>query len=210
MYDVGPPARRGTATLITWFVASLLVFGALVSMLWLFAQDGVRSPVTADPAGSSASPDPSPDESGAQQVSAGPSAAPSPTPSSPPPEIAIRGEGSGRCLDVPGANLADGVTLQIYDCNDTVAQRWTVTGSGQLRIGDRCLDDPSGGVDGVAVAIDTCHGGDDQRWRTPGDGTVRNVATDLCLDVEGGEVENGTPVLVYSCHQQPHQLWTIG
>jgi hypothetical protein len=32
------------------------------------------------------------------------------------------GVGSGRCLDVPGASTANGVQLQIYDCNGTEAQ----------------------------------------------------------------------------------------
>jgi hypothetical protein len=34
----------------------------------------------------------------------------------------IVGVGSGRCLDVPGASTANGVQLQIYDCNGTTAQ----------------------------------------------------------------------------------------
>jgi aryl-phospho-beta-D-glucosidase BglC (GH1 family) len=34
------------------------------------------------------------------------------------------GRGSGRCLDVPGASTANGVRLQIFDCNGTGAQSW--------------------------------------------------------------------------------------
>jgi aryl-phospho-beta-D-glucosidase BglC (GH1 family) len=34
----------------------------------------------------------------------------------------IVGVGSGRCLDVPAASTANGVQLQIYDCNGTAAQ----------------------------------------------------------------------------------------
>jgi endoglucanase len=34
----------------------------------------------------------------------------------------IVGVGSGRCLDIPGASTANGVQLQIYDCNGTEAQ----------------------------------------------------------------------------------------
>src|SRR5262249_20847804 len=36
------------------------------------------------------------------------------------------GRGSGRCLDVPGASTANGVHLQIFDCNGTGAQAWTL------------------------------------------------------------------------------------
>jgi hypothetical protein len=34
------------------------------------------------------------------------------------------GRASGRCLDVPGASTANGVHLQLYDCNGTGAQSW--------------------------------------------------------------------------------------
>jgi beta-glucanase (GH16 family) len=36
------------------------------------------------------------------------------------------GRASGRCLDVPGASTANGARLQIYDCNGTGAQAWTL------------------------------------------------------------------------------------
>jgi endoglucanase len=36
------------------------------------------------------------------------------------------GRASGRCLDVPGASTANGVQLQIYDCNGTGAQAWKI------------------------------------------------------------------------------------
>ncbi len=36
------------------------------------------------------------------------------------------GVGSGRCLDVPSASTANGVQLQIYDCNGTAAQSFTL------------------------------------------------------------------------------------
>ncbi|WP_263366901.1 cellulase family glycosylhydrolase [Edaphobacter bradus] len=37
------------------------------------------------------------------------------------------GVGSGRCLDVPGASTANGVQLQIYDCNGTAAQSFQLS-----------------------------------------------------------------------------------
>jgi len=30
----------------------------------------------------------------------------------------------GYCLDVPGASAAAGLALQLYQCNQTVAQQW--------------------------------------------------------------------------------------
>ena len=46
------------------------------------------------------------------------------TAGNPPTGNAFRGNESGRCIDVPAANPADGNRLQVYDCNGTGAQQW--------------------------------------------------------------------------------------
>jgi hypothetical protein len=33
---------------------------------------------------------------------------------------------SGKCLDDPGSSTTDGTQLQIYTCNATAAQKWTL------------------------------------------------------------------------------------
>ena len=33
---------------------------------------------------------------------------------------------AGKCLDVAGASSLDGTAVQLYDCNGTAAQRWTL------------------------------------------------------------------------------------
>jgi hypothetical protein len=42
-------------------------------------------------------------------------------------EYKLVGVGSGRCLDVPAASTANGVRLQIYDCNGTAAQAFRLS-----------------------------------------------------------------------------------
>jgi aryl-phospho-beta-D-glucosidase BglC (GH1 family) len=42
-------------------------------------------------------------------------------------EYKLVGVGSGRCLDVPAASTANGVHLQIYDCNGTAAQAFSLS-----------------------------------------------------------------------------------
>ncbi|MDX2595516.1 RICIN domain-containing protein [Streptomyces sp. WI03-4A] len=43
------------------------------------------------------------------------------------PAQAATGTGlAGKCLDVAGANSADGTPVQLYDCNGTAAQRFQV------------------------------------------------------------------------------------
>ncbi|MEV1177634.1 RICIN domain-containing protein, partial [Nonomuraea sp. NPDC049784] len=51
---------------------------------------------------------------------------PTPTPTSNPPATsALKGVGSGRCLDVNGASQANGAQVQIWDCNGQANQQWT-------------------------------------------------------------------------------------
>jgi hypothetical protein len=38
----------------------------------------------------------------------------------------LRNPQSGRCLDVPMGNTADGTKLQIYDCNGLASQTWNL------------------------------------------------------------------------------------
>ncbi|HKN51985.1 MAG TPA: glycoside hydrolase family 30 beta sandwich domain-containing protein, partial [Amycolatopsis sp.] len=37
---------------------------------------------------------------------------------------------AGKCMDVAGANSANGTAVQLYDCNGTAAQQWTVGADG--------------------------------------------------------------------------------
>ena len=44
---------------------------------------------------------------------------------------------AGKCVDVAGANSADGTTVQLYDCNGTAAQQWSRPGDGTIRASSR-------------------------------------------------------------------------
>ncbi|WP_030950196.1 non-reducing end alpha-L-arabinofuranosidase family hydrolase [Streptomyces sp. NRRL S-646] len=79
---------------------------------------------------------------------------------------ALRGTGSGRCLDVPGAAQTDGTFLQIWDCNGAGNQQWTLTDTNQLTVyGTKCLDVPGHATTaGTKVEIWSCNGGTNQQW----------------------------------------------
>jgi hypothetical protein len=42
------------------------------------------------------------------------------------PDDSLIHQASGRCLDVPDSSTTDGVQLQLYECNGSTAQRWSV------------------------------------------------------------------------------------
>ncbi|MEU8279401.1 lectin [Microbispora bryophytorum] len=152
-------------------------------------------------AGGSPSPSPSPSSS----------PSPSPSPSSPSGSTsALRGVGSGRCLDVNGASQTNGAQAQIWDCNGQPNQQWTTTSAGELRVyGNKCLDVNGGATaDGTSVIIWDCNGQNNQKWRLNSDGSITAVGANKCLDVNGGGTANGTKVLIWTCNGQNNQKWT--
>ncbi|MEU4880109.1 endo-1,4-beta-xylanase [Streptomyces althioticus] len=121
---------------------------------------------------------------------------------------AIKGVGSGRCLDVPNASTSDGTQVQLYDCNGRTNQSWELTSSGELRVyGNKCLD-AAGTGNGARVQIYSCWGGDNQKWRLNSDGTIVGVQSGRCLDAVGAGTANGTQIQLYSCGGGSNQRWS--
>ncbi|MFF3897860.1 lectin [Streptomyces sp. NPDC001812] len=117
---------------------------------------------------------------------------------------------NGKCLDVDNAGTADGTGVQVWTCNTSAAQRWTVADDGTLRALGKCLDVSGGGsADGSRVQLWTCNGTGAQKWAAQPDGTVRNPQSGKCLDASGGTWNDGTPVHLWTCHTGPNQKWTL-
>ncbi|MFE9681926.1 ricin-type beta-trefoil lectin domain protein [Streptomyces sp. NPDC006285] len=117
---------------------------------------------------------------------------------------------NGKCLDVDNANTADGTKVQVWTCNSTPAQEWTLLGTGAVRALGKCLDiDNSGSADGTKVQLYTCNGTAAQVWQPQSDGTLRNPQSAKCLDVSGGAGNDGTPVHLWTCLNQQSQKWVL-
>ncbi|WP_406327928.1 alpha-L-fucosidase [Streptomyces sp. NBC_00203] len=113
-----------------------------------------------------------------------------------------------KCLDDDSAGSADGTRVQIYDCNGSLAQLWTVNSGGTVQILGKCLDAYGGGTaNGTRVQLYTCHGGANQQWRASG-GALVNPASGRCLDVPGFNSANGTQVVLWDCNAGANQRWT--
>jgi hypothetical protein len=60
---------------------------------------------------------------------------------------------NNKCLDVADSQTADGTQVQIWTCNSTDAQKWTVSG-GTVKALGKCLDVSGGGTaDGTTVPV---------------------------------------------------------
>ncbi|MFJ5262204.1 lectin [Streptomyces sp. NPDC088387] len=116
---------------------------------------------------------------------------------------------AGKCLDVAGANSADGTPVQIYDCNGTAAQQWTVGTDGTVRALGKCLDvTGSSTANGATVQLWSCGGGNNQKWTVSSAGDIVNPQANKCLDVTGNNSANGTRAQIWSCTGAANQKWS--
>jgi hypothetical protein len=122
----------------------------------------------------------------------------------------IRGAGSNRCLDVPGASTTNGTQLEIWDCNGGANQSFTLTPSKVLTVyGNKCLDVAGASTaPGTKVEIYDCNGNTNQQWNVNSNGTITSVQSGLCLDVKGAGTANGALVDMYTCNGGSNQRWT--
>ena len=126
----------------------------------------------------------------------------------PPTTFRLRGEASGRCLDVNNSGTANGTQMLIWDCHTGANQQFTQSGQ-TLQVLGKCLDAPSTAVAGTRVQIWDCNGGTNQQWTFSGNGTIGSVRFPaLCLDVNGAGTANGTAVILWTCHGGANQRWT--
>jgi type 1 glutamine amidotransferase len=115
---------------------------------------------------------------------------------------------AGKCLDVSGAGTADGTKIQLYTCNGTNAQLWTV-GSTFRALG-KCLDVSGGGtVNGTKVQLWTCNASGAQNWAPQADGTIRNPQSGRCLDVSQNNPADGQQIHIWDCLGAANQKWVL-
>ncbi|GAA1983162.1 ricin-type beta-trefoil lectin domain protein [Catenulispora subtropica] len=117
----------------------------------------------------------------------------------------------GLCLDDRSASTANFNPVQVYTCNGTSAQTWTVDTSGHtLRVLGKCLDVNAGGTaDGTTVDLYDCNGTGAQVWMPQSNGTLLNPQSGKCLDDTGWSTTPGTQAQIWSCSGNANQKWTL-
>ncbi|MFI0938145.1 ricin-type beta-trefoil lectin domain protein [Streptomyces sp. NPDC021020] len=130
----------------------------------------------------------------------------------PPPSAtsgAVTGLG-GKCVDVAGASSANGAAVQLYDCNGTSAQTWTVASDGSLQALGKCMDvSAAGTANGTQVQLYDCNGTGSQVWQPGTGGTLVNPQSGKCLDATGKSSANGTRLQIWSCTGATNQVWHL-
>jgi len=103
--------------------------------------------------------------------------------------------------------------VDLYDCNGSAAQQWSVPGDGTVRINGLCMD-ALGAVaaPGTKVGLWSCTGGANQQWTPQANGSLKNgmsYSGGLCLDVPGANSNNGTQLVIWDCNSGTNQKWTM-
>ncbi|MET9494335.1 lectin [Streptomyces sp. NPDC006552] len=115
----------------------------------------------------------------------------------------------GKCLDVAAASSANGTAVQLYDCNGTTAQQWTVGTDGTVRALGKCLDvTGSSTANGARLQLWDCSGAANQKWTVTAARDLVGQQSGKCADVTGNTSANGTPVQIWSCTGAANQKWT--
>jgi endonuclease YncB( thermonuclease family) len=129
---------------------------------------------------------------------------PSAPPTTPPTTFRLRGEASGRCLDVNGARTANGTQMITWDCHNNANQQFTLNGQ-TLQVTGKCVDALRNAGSGTQALIWDCNGADNQKWNLTTTGTITNVQSGLCLTSTSNN--SGAAVTVSTCNNSAGQRW---
>ncbi|MGD0558942.1 MAG: ricin-type beta-trefoil lectin domain protein [Streptosporangiaceae bacterium] len=116
----------------------------------------------------------------------------------------------GLCVDVRGASTAEFTPVQVYTCNGTDAQEWTVVEAGStLQALGMCMDINSGGTtDGTTVDLYTCNDTAAQVFIPQSNGELYNPQSGKCLD-DTGYGGSGTQLQIWDCADTSNQIWNL-
>jgi hypothetical protein len=117
---------------------------------------------------------------------------------------------AGNCVDVANASNANGTAIQLYPCNGTNAQSWTVVPDGTLQALTKCLDVTQGGAaNGTQVQLYVCNGTASQQWQSTSDGQLVNPQSGRCLTDPGDSTAAKTRLEIDDCRRAAGRLWGL-
>jgi chitinase len=123
----------------------------------------------------------------------------------------IVGNNSGLCLSVTGASTSPGATADLYTCNGSVSENWTVNSNGTITGNNSglCLS-VSGNSSALKTTADinTCDDDSYENWTVNSNSTIVNGASGLCLSVTGASTAIYATTDLYTCNGSVSEYWT--
>ncbi len=127
----------------------------------------------------------------------------------PPPSGPIKGYG-GKCVDDHGSSTADGNPIDIWTCNGTAAQTWTVAANGTLQVLGKCMNITGAHTtSGTKIILYTCSSAWNEQWKHQSNGELVNPHSGMCLNDPGYSTVNGKQLIIWSCVNTANEHWTI-
>ncbi|MET9181913.1 RICIN domain-containing protein [Kitasatospora aureofaciens] len=118
----------------------------------------------------------------------------------------------GKCVDIAHGSNNNATPVQIYDCNGTGAQWWTLGLDNTVRGLGKCLNVVWGSAsspNGTKVEIYDCVGSQGEQWIPQPDGSLKNVLTGKCLDELGFDTSNRAQLGIWDCNGLANQKWVL-
>jgi hypothetical protein len=118
---------------------------------------------------------------------------------------------SSKCLSVTGASTANGALAEIFTCNGSTSENWTINPDSTI-VGapsGKCLEVVgSSTADRAQVDISTCTGAANQKWTVNTGSTIVGTQSGKCLSVTAASTANGAVADIYTCNGSPSETWT--
>jgi hypothetical protein len=115
---------------------------------------------------------------------------------------------SAKCVDLYHSQTINGTKVQMWSCDLTNAQNWTLNSDGTVRILDGCLEIRGlGDADGTPIDWWSCNGVANQQWQVTASGELLNPTSSKCLDDPNSSTTDGTQLDLRTCNQTNAQKW---
>jgi len=117
---------------------------------------------------------------------------------------------ASKCLDDWRDSTTEGTKVDLYNCNKTAAQEWTVNSNGTIENANgKCLDNWQAiNKNGNPIRMYRCSATDGaQQWRVTGN-VLKNPMTNKCVDDPDASTANGTQLQLFTCLGNKNQGWT--
>ncbi|MGN5380521.1 ricin-type beta-trefoil lectin domain protein [Streptomyces lasalocidi] len=109
--------------------------------------------------------------------------------------------GTKLCVDDSSSGTTDGNKIDLWTCNGSGAQQWTIGTDGTVRVLGKCLDASGNGTtNGTKTDLYTCNGAACQQWKAGANGSLVNTASGKCLDDPSSSTTNGTQLQIWTCN----------
>ncbi|WP_314613858.1 ricin-type beta-trefoil lectin domain protein [Streptomyces stackebrandtii] len=114
------------------------------------------------------------------------------------------------CVDTPQGANGNGNQPQLWDCNGSDPQKFSVNANGTLTQKGQCVavrGNQTG--EGTDLIFWQCLGEGGQQWLPRADGSIYNPQSNNCFDLPQARRDWGTKFMIWGCNGTPAQRWSI-